>query len=173
MNHVAWLRGINVGGKRSLPMAKVRSTFEAAGATNVATYIQSGNVIFSATRSLTAAKLAALLETTAGFAVPVVLRTAAELAALIAANPYPKSESVHCAFLPAAPTKPQLAKLDAFDAAPYLPARYAINNHELYLDLPEGIGRDKLANTVLRVFPDATVRNWRTVLHVQGMLNAL
>jgi uncharacterized protein (DUF1697 family) len=51
-----------------------------------------------------------------------------------------------------------------------LPSQFAIGKHELYLDLPEGIGRDKLAGTVLRLFPDATVRNWRTVLHMQSVL---
>ena len=142
------------------------------GFRNVRTYIQSGNVVFT-TKSITAATLSPLLEKAAGFAVPVVLRTATELVALIKNNPYPTSDTVHCAFLPAAPTKAQLAKLATFDATACLPSRYAIGKCEVYLDLPEGIGRDKLANTVLRAFPDATLRNWRTVLHVQGMVEAL
>lgn len=169
MKYVALLRGINVGGKHLLPMAKVRDTFEAAGAANVATYIQSGNVVFTA-KSIAAAKLAAALQETAGFAVPVILRTDSELSAVIAANPYPKSETVHCAFLPAAPTKTAIAKVQAFDANPCLPSTFTIGKHELYLDLPEGIGRAKLAATVLRAFPDATVRNWRTVEKLASLL---
>jgi uncharacterized protein (DUF1697 family) len=172
MKYVALLRGINVGGKHSLPMAKVKATFEAAGAANVATYIQSGNVVFTA-KSASADKLAAALTKTAGFAVPVVLRTEAEIAAVIADNPYPKSETVHCAFLPAAIAKPALAKIEAFDAKPCLPSTFQLASREIYFDLPAGIGRDKLVGTILRAVPDATVRNWRTVGKLAGMVAEL
>jgi len=172
MKYVALLRGINVGGMHSLPMAKVRETFEAAGASSVATYIQSGNVVFVA-KAASAEKLCAALTKTAGFTVPVVLRTEAELTAVIANNPYPKSDAVQCAFLPETPAKTALAKIDAFDAKACLPSTFTLAKREIYFDLPEGIGRDKLANTILRAVPDATVRNWRTVQKLATMVGEL
>lgn len=168
--YVALLRGINVGGRHSLPMVKVRAVFEASGATEVATYIQSGNVVFHA-KQVSAEALAAALAKVAGFAVPVVLRTAKELAAVIASNPW-ATESMHCSFLPAKPAAAALAKLAAIDHAAFAPARVVQLGRELYFDLPAGLGSDKLAATVLRAFPDATTRNWRTVLTLQEMIAA-
>jgi uncharacterized protein (DUF1697 family) len=169
--YVALLRGINVGGKHSLPMVKVRAVFEASGASNVATYIQSGNVVFNATK-ISAATLASALDKAAGFAVPVVLRTAKDFKTVITSNPW-ATETMHCAFLPAKPLKAALAKLAAIDHEALAPSRVVQLGQELYFDLPEGIGRDKLAATVLRAFPDATTRNWRTVLTLQEMLESL
>lgn len=165
--YVALLRGINVGGKHALPMTIVRAAFEASGATNVATYIQSGNVVFTATKPLVVS-----LDKAAGFHVPVITRSAADYAAAIAANPW-ATESMHCAFLPAAPVTAALAKLAAIDHATFAPSRVMQLGHHLYLDLPAGIGRDKLAAAVFRAFPDATTRNWRTVLKLQEMLESL
>lgn len=171
MAFVALLRGINVGGKHSLPMVKVREVFEASGAVNVATYIQSGNVVFDATK-ISAAVLATALEKVAGFPVPVVLRTAKDFATVIASNPW-STEFLHCAFLPSKPIKTALAKLAALDHEAFAPSRVVQLGQELYFDLPAGIGRDKLAGIVLRAFPDATTRNWRTVLKLQEMIAAL
>lgn len=175
MNYVALLRGVNVGGKHALPMAKVRATVEALGGQRVATYIQSGNVVFAAKPTQRAAKVTALataLAEVAGFAVPVVLRTAAEWSALIDANPY-GTEHLHCAFLPAVPVGGALDKLAALDGDSYAPSRFAHRGREIYLDLPDGIGRAKLAAAVIRIVPDATVRNWRTVQQLAGMLAEL
>lgn len=153
-------------------MTKVRQTFEGVGATGVATYIQSGNVVFAHAEK-TASKLVASLGTsltkTAGFTVPVVLRTKAEWTAAITASPY-RPDDLHCAFLPAVATEAQLAKLDALDREAFLPSRFEVIGRHVYLDLPDGIGRDKLAGSVLRVFADATVRNWRTVTKLAEML---
>ncbi len=172
-SYVALLRGINVGGRRSLPMDTVRAVFERAGASSVSTYIQSGNVVFmhdQRSPSTLIAKLASALEDAAEFAVPVVLRTRSEWAALIEANRYKQSDTVHCAFLPEAPTPAELAKLDAIDRDTHLPSEFAVYARQIYFDLPEGIGRDKLASAVLRHFPGATVRNWRTVTQLSTML---
>ena len=56
-SYVALFRGINVGGKHSVPMAKLRDVLESLGHTDVSTYIQSGNVIFTAKRPVTPAAL--------------------------------------------------------------------------------------------------------------------
>jgi uncharacterized protein (DUF1697 family) len=162
--YVALLRGVNVGGRRSLPMATLRTTLEGAGATAVKTYIQSGNAVFvHATKSETklVAQLAAAIQKAAGFAVPVMLRSAAEIAAVIENNPFPDAgeDDLHVGFLPATPAA------TTFDAAVYAPEEYALVGRELYMMLPAGVGKSKLAGALVRqkAFAPATTRNWRTV----------
>jgi uncharacterized protein (DUF1697 family) len=172
--YVALLRGINVGGKRSLPMAKVREVFEGAGAKSVETYIQSGNVVFThPQRSATVlgTQLATALGAVAGFDVPVIARNAASWTAAIAETPYRDPDVLHCAFLPARKTTTaEYAKLHAIDHELHLPSQFTLSGWQVYFHLPAGIGSDKLAAAVLRVFPDATVRNWRTVLKLAELL---
>ncbi len=174
MSYIALLRGINVGGKHILPMATVREVFQAAGAKGVSSYIQSGNVIFShpAKSDALSIKLSASLSKAAGFPVPVVMRSDVEWTALIKANPF-QSETVHCAFLPVAPDAATLAKVAAIEAKTFLPSKFVVANCEIYFDLPNGVGNDKLVGTVLRAFPDATTRNWRTVMTLAEMLRSL
>ena len=108
--HVALLRGINVGGKNMLPMATLVELFAAAGCTDVRTYIQSGNVVFAASAKI-AARLGVVLtkaiERELGLSVPLVLRSADELAAAAAQNPFVKQgvdeDALHLAFLADAP----------------------------------------------------------------------
>src|SRR5262245_9315094 len=89
--HVALLRGINVGGRKLLPMKDLARLFEGTGCRDVSTYIQSGNVIFRAGAPLLA-KLPATLERAIadrfGLRVPVVIRSAAELQRLARDNPF-------------------------------------------------------------------------------------
>ena len=88
---VALLRGVNIG-KRQLPMAGLRSGLEAAGCTDVATYVQSGNVVLTPPTGAgkdIAGWLGDVIGELAGFAVPVVVRTKAQMAKVVAANPYP------------------------------------------------------------------------------------
>jgi uncharacterized protein (DUF1697 family) len=168
-DYVALLRAINVGGRNSLPMEKLRNVLAEQGASSVATYIQSGNVVFSHSRRGAAkltAQLASAITAAAGFEVPVLLRTRAEWTAAIANNPYGEAD-VHCAFLPAAPSKTALAKIDP---KPFAPSKFTLVGRELYLYLPSGIGRSKLAGAISRALPDATVRNWRTVARLGEML---
>ena len=90
-NHVALLRGINVGGKNKLPMKDLRALFEAAGCESVRSYIQSGNVVFQAPAALAktiGSRLEADIESELGLKVPVVTRSAAQWTKILAANPY-------------------------------------------------------------------------------------
>ena len=89
--HLALLRGINVGGKNKLPMKDLREMFVEAGCENVQTYIQSGNVIFRASDSVSArvpARITAQVAKRFGYNAPVMLRTAAQLRAVISSNPF-------------------------------------------------------------------------------------
>ena len=89
--YVALLRAINVGGRSTVSMADLRQVFLGIGAEDVATYLQSGNVIFKS-RSKEAGELVAALEEgirdVLGLSVTVLLRTKGELAQVVAANPF-------------------------------------------------------------------------------------
>lgn len=173
--HVALLRGINVGGKRSVPMPALKKLFEKAGCTDVDTYIQSGNVVFGAPVA-SLAKLAEVLpkqmEKAFGFPMPVVLRSAGDLAKVVSANPFLRPgvapESLHVAFLRDVPTKAAVAALD--------PARspgdsFAVVKGDVFLHLPNGVAKTKLSNAWLdsKLGTVSTVRNWRTVLTLVEM----
>lgn len=86
MRYVAFLRGINVGGKRKVDMRRLKDVFERVGVNDVSTYINSGNVIFSSEsvdpRALSA-QLERAIETDFGFSVKVMLRDAAAMQALV------------------------------------------------------------------------------------------
>src|SRR5690349_14301248 len=144
--YVALLRGINVGGSKVVKMADLRGILAAGGCSDVETYIQSGNAVFGhASRS--PARLATELEQriakATGFAVPVVLRTADELAAVIAANPFAADvDHVHVMFVASPLAADALA---AIDGVKFAPERLAAVEREVYLHLPGGIGNSKLA----------------------------
>lgn len=164
---IALLRGINVGGVK-LAMADLRDAVAAAGGTEVVTYIQSGNAVFShPTRSEATVKAAleAEIATAAGRPVPTMVRSAAQWRGVVEANPYPSDAPthLHVSFfddpLPA----------DAFvgiDLDTFAPETFTVNGREVYLHLPNGMGRSKLAVELgkgARARPVGTSRNWNTV----------
>jgi uncharacterized protein (DUF1697 family) len=161
--HVALLRGINVGGRAKVSMKDLRAALEAMGYTDVATYIQSGNVVFDANTPPKAAAIEHRMTETFGFDIAVVIRTPKDLAGVIDANPFPDdSAKVHVMFLNRAPERAAFAKIDA---AAFAPDEFDLGRKEIYLHLPNGVGKSKLPGAVVRqASPEATVRSWRTVV---------
>ncbi len=166
---VALLRGINVGGKNSLPMKELAAIFEKAGARAVVTYIQSGNVVFEAGAKEAAklpAAVGAAIAVRHGFSSPVVLRSEAELRAVAESNPFlvagESEELCHVAFLAARPAAKLVSALDP-DRSPG--DRFAVVGREVFLHCPKGYGQTKLTNQWLdsKLATVSTVRNWRTV----------
>jgi uncharacterized protein (DUF1697 family) len=89
--YVGFLRAVNVGRGRKVPMAELRALLTDAGYGNVATYIQSGNVFFdtpSRSKEKLASAIEPLLADAFGFEIPIVLRTIDELEALVASKPF-------------------------------------------------------------------------------------
>lgn len=161
--YVALIRGINVGGKNSLPMAELRAATEAAGYTDVRTYIQSGNMLLSSPKEVKGARLASLISARFDLDVAVMVRSAAELAAALAANPFPDADTdtLHIGFMNRAPAAAAAA---AVDGERFLPERFALAGRELYLHLPAGLGRAKLPVFLGRALKEpTTIRNWRTL----------
>lgn len=174
--YVALLRGINVGGKNRLPMTELAAIFERLGAAHVRTYIQSGNVLFEASARTAAglpSAVAAAIEERYGYRVPVVLRSASELARALEANPFLQRgvapEALHVAFLAAEPTTGQLAALDPARSAP---DAFEVHGREIYLHLPNGGARSKLTNDYFdrTLGTVSTIRNWRTVDALAALL---
>lgn len=162
--HIALLRGINVGGKSRIAMPSLRETATGLGYTEVATYIQSGNLVLTSPASSNeiAEELHRAIAATMGIEVPVVTRTATEWSGVIAANPFPvgpdEGKKLHVVFLAESADD----SYDGITAPP--PEEYAVSDREVYLWLPNGIGRSKLAAAIARHGDPGTARNWNTVL---------
>ncbi len=174
---VALLRGINVGGRNKLPMKSLRELLEGLGFEDVQTYIQSGNVVFSAPKKgarTYGAKITAAIEAEHGFAPNVMVLDATRFEAAAEGNPFPDGESapksLHLWFCEA---KPKAPDLDALATRAKSNERYALEGDVFYLHAPDGIGRSKLAEKVERALGvSATARNWSTVSKLREMLSA-
>jgi uncharacterized protein (DUF1697 family) len=180
--HVALLRGINVGGGNKVEMTALRRVVASLGHRDVVTYIQSGNVVFTAASdgspaaAASTADLAEQLEAAiaAELKVPaaVIVLTRDELAAAISANPYtdePEPRFVHFVFLPGdADAATDAAVREAVVQAASKGGRdeATVDGRLMFLHTPDGFGTSDLAARLLnRKSPVAagTARNWRTV----------
>jgi uncharacterized protein (DUF1697 family) len=167
--HVALLRGINVGGKNKLPMKELAAMFEDAGCSDVRTFIQSGNVLFNADAGILPGLAGTIAEQIAGsfgHKPPVILRTAKQLAQVIAKNPFLKKgaaeETLHVLFLADLPTQ---SLIDGLDPMRSPPDAFVVQGQEIYLMLPNGVADSKLTNSYFdsKLATICTGRNWRTV----------
>ena len=174
--YIALLRGINVGGKNSLPMKELVSVMEEMGLKNVRTYIQSGNAVFQSALKNTsklAAPLAAEIKKRVGFEPHVQLLEFDALASAIASNPFPDAESepasLHLFFLASSPTNPDLKKLNGIKAPS---EKFHLVDQLFYLHAPEGIGRSKLAAGAEKILGvPMTGRNWKSVCSIRDLAN--
>jgi uncharacterized protein (DUF1697 family) len=175
MTHLALLRGINVGGKNTLPMKDLVKIFSDAGCTKVRTYIQSGNVIFEAPAGAPgiADAITASIVKRFGFQVPVILRTSQQLRKSIRNNPYlaagADERALHVYFLADPPKASAIAGLDPARSAP---DAFEVRGQEIYLHLPNGMARTKLTNAYFdsKLSTTSTARNWATVLKLSEMM---
>jgi uncharacterized protein (DUF1697 family) len=164
--YVALLRAVNVAGTGKLPMAELKAMGEACGFTNVRTYIASGNLLFeSALREADIkAALEARLAAYAGKQVPVLVRTVAELAAIVAANPFPDAHgSRHMVDFYDQPPAPDLIER----CRDIVGERLALGVRELHVDYGEGIRFTKLK---IPGKEDRTGRNMNTVTKLAQLL---
>ncbi len=166
--YIALLRGINVGGKNPLPMAELVALLESLGASDITTYIQSGNAVFRAERpdaAQLAGKLAAAILKRRGFLPHVLVLGLDAMEQAIAQNPFHEAESdpatLHLGFLDAVPAKPDLETMERMRKAN---ERFHLADRVFYLHAPEGVGRSKLAASAENLIGvPMTSRNWKTV----------
>lgn len=172
--YVALLRGINVGGHRKVPMADLRDAVAEAGGTDVATYVASGNVVLGHTSRSAGAlerRLEAAVADRFGFDVDVLVRSAKELDAVVAANAYERDDGTKVvAWFCREPVT--AAMFDGLDVDAFAPEGLTVGDRVVYLDLPSGQARSPLVEAVgkLRLPLTVTARNWNTVLALQRLL---
>jgi uncharacterized protein (DUF1697 family) len=157
--YAAFLRAVNVGGTGKLPMSELRAMCETLGFSNVRTYIASGNVVLDSTLAerTVKAKLEQALEEYAGKPVGVLVRTGAELAAVLAGNPFESAapNQTVVIFLDAAPPQNVLENVSGQKSE-----EIRIGKRELYVHYAHGIGQSKLK---IPLAAGGTARNMNTV----------
>lgn len=174
--YLALLRGINVGGKNRLPMKDLIGIFSELGCREVRSYIQSGNVLFDATPDVAEGLpglVAARIADRFGYRSPVILRTAVDIAAVIAGNPFLSAgcveDELHVYFLADRPDPARAGQLDP-DRSPT--DRFELRGREIYLRLPNGMARTRLTNAYFdaNLATTSTGRNWRTVATLHDLM---
>ena len=175
--YVALLRGINVGGKNSLPMQALRDVLGSLGCESVKTYIQSGNAVFRAAAASTAlaADIKAAIDAEFGFAPSVHLLTLDAFESVRAANPFPEAvdepKSLHIAFLAEAAVDADLGALQTLRSPN---ERFVLTSDAFFLHAPDGIGRSKLVAKLDKCLGVATTgRNWRTVCKISELAGTI
>lgn len=163
--YVALLRAVNVGGTGKLPMAELKRMAQACGFANVRTYIASGNLVFEANGAEpeVKAELEAALADYAGVRVGVLVRTASEMADVLASNPWPEAPSSRAVaiFLDAPPPAGALEAV-----AGRTTEQLALGRREIYVWYVDG-----QADTKLRIAAASagTARNMNTVAKLAAM----
>jgi uncharacterized protein (DUF1697 family) len=171
---VALLRGVNVGRAKRVPMAELRALLSRLGYTGVATLMNSGNAVFHAPRGTPAkhsADIAAAISSKLKVEVPVIVKSASELAAIISENPIKARAEEHPRLLVAfAQDAKALSSLAAIQSLVVPPEKFSIGKNAAYLLLPTGILESKAGEALLgKAGKSATTRNWATVLKLQAL----
>lgn len=173
---VVLLSGINVGNAKRIAMADLRALVASLGFTEVATVLQSGNVVLTAPAGTTAAAVGDRVRTAlgdqAGLTTTVVVRTAGELAAAVAADPLgpvATDPSRHLLGFPDGAVAPGIGAAVAELAAPPNVVRLVAGH--LYLWCPDGVLRSPFATVAWPKVLGTTVtmRNWNTVTKLSAL----
>ena len=172
---VALLRGVNVGKAKRVPMVELRGLLSGMGYTGVATLLNSGNAVFRAPRGTPArhsADIAAAISARLKVDVPVIVKSAGELAAIIADNPIEADLAQHARLLVAfVQDAKSLGSLAAITSLVVPSEQFAIGSNAAYLFCAAGILESKAGEALLgRVGKCATTRNWATVLKLQALV---
>ena len=167
--YVALLRAVNVGGTTKLPMAELKAMCADAGFARTKTYIASGNVVFESKEP--AAKVKTALENRlhkyAGKPVAVLLRTAAELQAVLKANPFAKTKPnfTYAVFLNEKPPRDTLDRVGGLKDE-----EIKLGKREIYVHYPSGMGRSKLK---IPAVSSGTARNINTIAALAAIASKL
>jgi len=181
--HVALLRGINVGGHNRVPMPELRTLMTELGHTDVATYIQSGNAVFTSDEADTiklADELRQAIADQLSVDCGVVVITQAELQQVIDDNPFPAEDNpkaLHAVFRRAELTADERAKVTQAQErakAKGCQDEAVIVGRTMFLHTPDGLGRSELSAQLARTAASktGTARNWATVHKLRAMLDA-
>lgn len=173
---LALLRGVNVGKAKRVPMADLRALLAELGYANVATLLNSGNAVFRArggTPAKHAAAIAGAIAARLGVEVPVIVKSAKELSAIIAGNELAAGAQDHSRLLVAFAQDPEsLSGLAIIERFVSPPERFLIGKEAAYLHCASGMLESKAGEALLgKAGKAATTRNWATVLKLQALAN--
>ncbi|WP_107038648.1 DUF1697 domain-containing protein [Brumimicrobium mesophilum] len=171
---IAILRGINVGGKRKILMADLKSMLSDIGIPNAVTYIQSGNVIFESEKDNLAIshQIEVAILKKFGFEVPAIVRTAEELKQSIKSNPFYDDETditkLVLTFLKETPKNEDIETLKPIDSKE---DKYVIKEKDVFIYCEGKYHQSKLTNNLFekKLKVRATTRNWKTVLKLMEL----
>jgi len=171
---IALLRGVNVGASTKVGMAPLRELFAQLGHSDITTYVNSGNVVFSG-RKADPAKLERAVSEAFGFRIPVVVRTRDELAAVVAADPLAGVATNLSRYLVLFSGGGAIDPAKAEGVEPGTDEQFAIAGSEAYLWLPDGVHASPLFKTLneKRLGVTLTGRNWRTVTKLLELADAV
>ena len=174
--YIALLRGINVGKAKRIAMADLRALLDALGHTDVATLLNSGNVVFQSkkkTPAKIAAEISAAIAAQLKIDVPVIVKSANDLATIIDDNALVDAATdpsrLLVAFVQEAEALPALSAI-----APHVvpPERFQVGAHAAYLHCARGILESKAGEALVgKAGKAATTRNWATVLKLQALVD--
>jgi len=171
---VALLRGINVGKAKRVSMAELRDLMTELGYSDVATLLNSGNAVFRAAKGAPvkhAAQIAHAVATSLKVEVPVIVKSARDLAAIVSENPLAEKAHDHSRLLVVfVQNKKALSGLESIGPLVVPPEQFAVGENAAYLNCVNGILESKAAEALLgRAGKTATTRNWATVLKLQAL----
>ena len=190
--YLAFLRGINVGGKNSIRMADLKGTFLSLGFRSVETYIQSGNVLFETVdlavpspvdipvpeEAVLRHRIESAVEADFGIRTGVVLRTEEEIDSLVSNCPFSdveiseaqaantEGESFYVSLFPIPLDPEQIRRMESFSGEPDV---MRIRDRDVYLLFRQSIRHSKLARVTQDIGISSTVRNWKTILKLQAL----
>lgn len=174
--YVLLLRGVNVSGANTVKMVEFRAFLGEHGFTEVETYIQSGNAVFSSPLSKEAVHqgVSHAFQPFFGFAPKMMIVSEQELSAAIAGNPFTDPgidpARLHLGFMADEPTG---TALEMIAAKPRTREEYLIAGRVFYLHSPDGVGKSKFFEGLERILKvPVTFRNWRTVMALSEMADS-
>lgn len=168
--HIALLRAINVGGHNRVPMQELRRICSELGWREIQTYIQSGNVVFSARAAVERLEreLEGALREELGLSIPVVVRRADAWEGIIEGNPFPEASegSPNLVMAGLAKSPPAAGALDLLLARAAVGERIARVGDALWFHFPAGSAKSRIGPSLIdrAAGSSVTLRNWRTVL---------
>ncbi|MBU4520537.1 MAG: DUF1697 domain-containing protein [Gammaproteobacteria bacterium] len=171
---VALLRGVNVGKARRVPMAELRALLRALGYTDVATLLNSGNAVFRATRGTPvqhATRITSAIAARLKVEVPVIVKSASELSAIVSENALAEQAQNHSRLLVAFVQDPKLLPgLAAIEPLLAPSEQFMVGQRAAYLHCATGMRESKAGEALLgKAGKAATTRNWATVLKLQAL----
>ena len=176
--YVALLRGINVGKNKRVAMADLRAVIESLGYADARTLLNSGNAVFSSGRALrrnAAEELREALVKKTGVFSRFTLRSAAELDAIVRANPLVEQASDHARLFAAFVTDPaDMAKMKPLAKQAWKPEAVVLGPNVVYIWCPNGLLESKAIEAVGKALGDGvTIRNWATVTKLAKLVEEL